>query len=174
MRVAVIVVTMLVVTTPLEASHSCMSKTEARRHFGSAHIYWHGPDHCWDATPTRRDHQIHNVVQRKIDQPKWPDSMSKMLPDEDPVQTSAQTSVQMQWVDRWVNIEPSQLPLVARRVDIVQVAPPPVIAREPEPMASLRAVVLVFIAIVLTFTIATIEVLFRGTIYERPKSTTNL
>jgi hypothetical protein len=33
MRVPVIVVTMLVVTTPSEASRSCMSKTEARQHF---------------------------------------------------------------------------------------------------------------------------------------------
>jgi hypothetical protein len=169
MRVAVIVMTMLVVTTPLEASRSCMSKTEARQHFGSAHIYWYGPDHCWDATPTRRHHQIHNVVQRKIEPPKWRDLIAEMLRDEEPVQTT----VQMPWVDRWVDIEPSPIPLVARRVDIVQVAPPPVIEREPEPMASPSAVVLVFIAIVLALTLATIEVLFRGTIYERPKSTTN-
>jgi hypothetical protein len=169
MRVAVIVVTMLVVATPSEASRSCMSKTEARQHFGSVHIYWHGPDHCWDATPTRRHHQIHNVVLRKIDQPKWHASMSELLLDEEPVQTT----VQMPWVDRWVDIDPPQVPLVARWVDIVQVAPPPVIEREPEPMVSPRAAVLVFIAIVLALTLSTIEVLFRSTIYERPKSTTN-
>ena len=168
MRVTVIVVTMLMVTTPSGASHSCMSKTEVRQHFGSVHIYWHGPDHCWDATPTRRQRQIHNVAQRKIDRPKWHDSMSEMLLDEEP----AQTTVQMPWVDRWVDIEPSQLPLVARWVDIVQVAPP-VIEREPEPMLSPRVLVLVFIAIVLALTLATIEVLFRSTIYKRPKSTTN-
>jgi hypothetical protein len=77
MRVAVIVVTMVVATTPLEASKSCMSKTEAREHFGSVHIYWHGPDHCWDATPGRH-HQIQGVrrrtpteeVRRKPDQPR--------------------------------------------------------------------------------------------------------
>jgi hypothetical protein len=179
MRVAVIVVTMLVVTTPSEASRSCMSKTEARQHFGSVHIYWHGPDHCWDATPTRRRHQIHSVVQRKNDQPKWHESMSEMLPDEEPVQTlGARTSWDARqhrndpaaagapWVDRWVDIEPSQPPLVARWVDIVQVAPPAVIEREPEPMVSPRAMVLVFTAIVLALTLATIEVLFRCTIYE--------
>ena len=77
MRVAIIVVTMVVATTPLEASQSCMSKTEARQHFNSSHIYWHGPDHCWDATPPRH-HQIHGVrrrtptheVRRKPDRPK--------------------------------------------------------------------------------------------------------
>jgi hypothetical protein len=162
MRVAVIVVAMLVVTSPSEASKSCTSKTEARQHFGSVHIYWHGQDHCWDATPTRH-HQIH-TVQRKTDQPNWHDAMSEMLLDDEPVEAP--------WVDRWVDIEPSQLPLAARWVDNVQVAPPPIIERKPEPTFSPRGVVwLAFLTIVLT--IAIIEVLFRGTIYERPKSTTN-
>src|SRR6266853_612266 len=42
MRVALFVVFVSVLTTPSEASNSCMSKTEARQHFGSVHIYWHG------------------------------------------------------------------------------------------------------------------------------------
>jgi hypothetical protein len=163
MRAAVIVVSMLVVITPSEASKSCMSKTEARQHFGSVHIYWHGADHCWDATGTLRHHQIHNT-QRKIHRPEWQDALSEMLPDDKPVPSP--------WVNRWVDIEPSPLPLVARWVDIVQVAPPPVIERKPEPMVTLRSMVwLAFIAIVLT--LVTIEVMFRGTIYQRPKSTTN-
>src|ERR1700687_4025501 len=104
MPIAVIAVSMFVMlvgTTPSEASQSCMSKTEARQHFGSVHIYWHGRDHCWDAIPTRRHHQIAKVrdatptrrhhqiqkVEQKIDHPKWQDSMSEMLPDEAPVQT---------------------------------------------------------------------------------------
>jgi hypothetical protein len=68
-----------------------MSKTEARQHFGSAHIYWHGQDHCWDTTPTRH-HQIQgrrknlvHEVQQTIDRPKWRDSMSEMLPDDKPL-----------------------------------------------------------------------------------------
>lgn len=77
MRVAMIVVTIVVATTPLEASQSCMSKTEARQHFNSSYIYWHGEDHCWDATPPRNS-QIHGVrrrtptdeVRRKPDRPK--------------------------------------------------------------------------------------------------------
>ena len=164
MRVAVIVA-LLVVTTPSEASKSCMTKTEARQHFGSVHIYWHGNDHCWDATPTRRrhqrdatptprHHQIHKV-QQEIDEPKWHEAMSEMLLDEEPVRTP--------WVDRWVDIEPPQLPIITRRVDIVQVGSPPII--EPEPMVTPRGVALVFFAIVLT--LGTIEVLFRCTIDER-------
>jgi hypothetical protein len=105
MRVAVIVVAMLAVTTPSQASQSCMSKTEARNHFSSSHIYWHGPDHCWDATPSRH-HRIYDVrrekptreVERKADQGepepskpdlkperKWRDSMSEMLPEADQI-----------------------------------------------------------------------------------------
>src|SRR5258707_15424904 len=83
MPIAVIAVSMfvmLVVTTPSEASQSCMSKTEARQHFGGVHIYWHGLDHCWDATPGR--HQIHRVQRRtptdeaqaKPEQPKREES----------------------------------------------------------------------------------------------------
>jgi hypothetical protein len=115
MRVAVIVVTILVMTTPSGASASCMSKAEARQHFPSVHIYWHGPGRCWDATPAQSHQIIHQVqrrtpirgVQRKedqpridqpksdqsrsdqsrINQPKWRDSISEMLADSDPEQT---------------------------------------------------------------------------------------
>jgi hypothetical protein len=170
MGVAVIVV-LLVVTTPSEASKFCMTKAEARQHFGSVHIYWHGNGHCWDAIPTRRrhqrdatptprHHQIHKV-QQEIDEPKWHETMSEMLLDEEPVQTP--------WVDRWVDIEPPQLPIVTRRVDIVQVGSPPII--EPEPMVTPRGVVIVIIAIALR--LATVEVLFGGTIYQRPISRRN-
>ena len=30
------------------ASPACHSLAEARRAFPSAHLYWHGPGHCWD------------------------------------------------------------------------------------------------------------------------------
>src|SRR5712671_6549044 len=92
MRVALFVVFVSVLTTASEASNSCMSKTEARQHFGSVHIYWHGKDHCWDATPIRRHHTVRQNIhpptaQRKIDQPKWHDAMSEMLPNEEPVRS---------------------------------------------------------------------------------------
>src|SRR5712692_1071167 len=63
MRVAVVVVFVSVLSTPSEASQSCMSKTEARQSFHSSHIYWHGAEHCWDATPIRRhggQHRAHH------------------------------------------------------------------------------------------------------------------
>jgi hypothetical protein len=170
MRVALVVVFVSVLTTSSEASKSCMTKTEARQHFGSVHIYWHGKDHCWHATSTRQHHRIRAVrqktrlhtVQEKNHQPKWHDSMSEMLP--------AEASVQTPSVARQVDIEPPspppppQISMAERWVDIVQAAPPLAI-RKPEPMVTPRGVVMVIITIILT--IAVVEVLFSGMINER-------
>jgi hypothetical protein len=169
MRVALFFVFVSVLITPSEGSNSCMSKTEARQHFGSVHIYWHGKDHCWDATPTRRHGRIHTVrqknhldtvqqtVQQKIHQPSWHDSMSEMLPDEAPVRTP--------WVAPQVDIQPPQLSMAERWVEIVQVAPPRII-RKPEPMVTPRGVVMVIITIILTITI--FELLFGGIRWAGP------
>ena len=177
MRIGVIVVSMLVLTTASEASQSCMTKTAARQHFGSVHIYWHGKAHCWDATPGRRHGRIHTVrqkdrldtvqqtvpqtVQQKIHQPSWHDSMSEMLPDEAPVRTP--------WVAPQVDIEPPQLSppqlsMAERWVDIAQVAPPRIV-RKPEPMVTPRGVVMVIVFITLTLAIVMI--------FEHPRSRRN-
>jgi len=123
------------------------------------HIYWHGARHCWDATPTRRHHRVHKV-QRKVNPPKWLESMSEMLPDEEPVQKT--------WVNRWVDIEPP--PIVSRWVDIVQVAPPPTIEPKSEPMVTPRGIVMVVIAIMLTLAIVeflSIGMRLAGYIHKR-------
>ena len=67
-------------------------------------------------------------------------------------------------------MEFEQSPLAARWVDIAQTAPPPAVEQKSEPWITLRSAVLVFIAIAFVLTLASIEVLFRGTIYERPRS----
>jgi hypothetical protein len=64
MRVAVTVVSISLAVAPAAASESCMSNAEARQHFGSAALYWHGQNHCWDATPIG-PHQLAEL-QRKI------------------------------------------------------------------------------------------------------------
>ncbi len=158
MRVAVLVV-LLMVATPSEASKSCMSKTEARHHFGSVHIYWHGKDHCWDATRshqraatrTLRNGEVHRLRQ-EMDAPKWHEAMSEMLPDE--------STVQQSWVDRWVDIEPPP-PIASRWVDIAQVTPPPIIEPHPEPTVVPRGVLLVLVFVVLAMTLVIVEVLLR-------------
>ena len=40
--------------------------------------------------------------------------------------------------------------------------------RKPEPVATPRVVVVVFVVFILALTLVTIELLFRGMIYERP------
>jgi hypothetical protein len=164
MRVAVTVVFALMVATPSEASKSCMSKTEARQHFGSVHIYWHGPAHCWDATSTLRHHQIHHV-QRKKNDPTWHEAMSEMLPDGESMPASTRltpaptqrapaptqlASAPTPWVNRWVDLD--QSPIVSRWVDIAQVAPPLVI-RAAEPLVTPRGVVMVILFVIGTLAI---------------------
>jgi len=169
MRVAVIVVFALMAATPSEASRSCMSKTEARQHFGSVHIYWHGPAHCWDATSTLRHHQIHHVQRTKND-PTWHDAMSEMLPDGESAPASTRLApAPMQsapaptpWVSRWVDLE--QSPIVSRWVDIAQVAPPLVI-RAAEPLVTPRGVVMVIM-----FVIGTLAIII---FFQRPSSRRN-
>jgi hypothetical protein len=136
----VIVVSMLVVATPSEASKSCMTKTNARDVCRTSYLYWHGADHCWDATPTRHN-QIHKVqrennqqFQQKNDQPKWHDAMSEMLAD---------AAAGAPWVNRWVDIVQVAPPPTIESQPQLMVAPPPIIERRPEPIVRPRDVVVV-------------------------------
>ena len=72
--------------------------------------------------------------------------MSKMSPNEEPVQTP--------WVNRWVSIESPQLPIVERGADVTPPEPLPI--RKPEPMVTPRGVVMVIIIILLTLAVVMI------------------
>lgn len=215
MRVLVLAVAMLMLPTTSEASKSCMSKTEARKHFGLVHIYWHGADHCWDASSTRLHHPLIRKVEHRIDRPgsqdadrqdsspqdasrqeaglqaasqqgskfqdfksqgfksqdsrqlksPWQASMSQMTADDEPVRSPVQAPVQVPlqrfaqraWADRWVDIEPAQLPLADRWVDIAPVTPPP---SRSVPDPELRMMVLGLVFIVIALMLAIIQVLF--------------
>ena len=173
MPATVIVASMLLMLVSVkapEASQSCMSGTEARQHFGSSHIYWRGQDHCQDATPGARRHQILDFQQaypvsqvgRKVDQPGWQVSMPGMLAGD-------QETARGPWADRWVDIETPLSSIVAQPASKLEQKPPPsIIERKSEPILAPRAVVLVFVAFILALTLATIELLFRGMIHERP------
>jgi len=118
MRVALILVVVATMTTPSQASPSCMNKGEARHHFGSVHIYWHGSNHCWDATPTAKRRHVARVERqtapRKLQNeqpPNWRDARSEMLaaarsseasvePDESPAPSMTKPS----WSERWVDV----------------------------------------------------------------------
>ena len=166
MPVAVIAISMLVtlLATPSAASPSCMSKAEARQHFTSLHIYWHGQGRCWDATAGHRLPWLHRVrahrrihqVRLKIDPPKWRDSMSRMASDGEPAQASPRTA----WADRWVDIEPAG---PARRIDIAAAGTPSIVADKAAPMISPN-LMLALITVAIATTLATIEFLFRRTV----------
>jgi hypothetical protein len=99
MPVVVITLAMLlslVVMGPSGASQPCVSRTDARQHSGSVHIYRHGQDHCWDAVPTRGNHQIQG---RSSEQPTPDDSMPAMLPDD----------------ARWIDINQAAPPAIIER-----------------------------------------------------------
>jgi hypothetical protein len=197
MRIAVIIVAMSVVTASStassQASQACMSKVEARQQFPSDHIYWHGPGHCWDATPAQR-HRIGRVqrkapvreaqqktVQPRIEQPGWRDSRSEMLADNDPAQLplasqgarpdgNETAAAGTPWAFRWVDVEPTLL-----GAPVVETAPvaPPALTRErkAEPPVTLRGVVLMCVAFVLM--IGTIKILVIAMIYERRRTEGN-
>ena len=178
MRVAVIIVSMLVVATSSEASKSCMTKTEARQYFGAVHIYWHGAEHCWDASPTSQRHQIRSQRETLIHKIplasnplEWRDSMSKMLADSETEGATSfdaghreknDTNLGTPWINRWVEIRPSNS-LDARGLDISQKTLRSVIERKPEPMIPPHVVLLVLITITIGLTLATIEFVFRRT-----------
>jgi hypothetical protein len=154
---------MLMVVTPSGASESCMSVIEARQHFGLVHIYWHGADHCWDASRGRQQRRIVHTAAPKPDQRKWRDAMSEMVPD-------AQVA-QILWLDRWVDIKPSELPLTLRWVDIPRQATPPPTAepttRSLEPTTRSLTVMMLFALLVIALPLAIIGALPQSMIYRR-------
>jgi hypothetical protein len=146
MRVAVVVVFVSLLTTRLEASTSCMSKTEARQHFGTMYLYWHGPEHCWDATPTYL-HGVRHRVRHAEPTPHFvvplpsPDlrrSANAMATD-DP-ETVLITVIP--WVERWTDI--------TQRTPAASIV---VTDGKSEPTVTSRDAVMVIIAIILTLAV---------------------
>jgi hypothetical protein len=48
-----------------------MTESEARRVYSTSHLYWHGADHCWDATPGRvrnSERRRHHFVRQHRDE----------------------------------------------------------------------------------------------------------
>jgi hypothetical protein len=155
MRVAVIVAFVSVLTTPSEASTSCMSKTEARQHFGAVHLFLHGPEHCWDATPTRS----HGVRHRVRHEPELTPRFVVPMPSPD-LRRSANV---MNTDEPETDLIPAT-PWVERWIDITQVVPPkPIVVtkREPETMVTPRGIVMVIITIAMT--LAIVALLLGGT-----------
>jgi hypothetical protein len=193
MRTAVIVVFVLMAATPSQASKSCMTMAEARTQFATSHLYWHGPNHCWDTTaPT---HRIVRRVKPKEQQPEsdnatpdvaaqddgavpakrepqWRNAMSEMLPADTPGISSAVPSLPaiattgMTWLDRWVDVAQVAPPSFLRRnTETATAEVSPAVGQKADPMVTPMRLILVFLSIVVI--LAVIELLFRNTIHER-------
>jgi hypothetical protein len=187
MRTVAIVVLVLVASSPSHASKSCMTMAEARAQFATSHLYWHGPNHCWDATPPQ--HRIVRRVKPKDDvkdeqvaqdddgavparrEPKWRNAMSEMLPADTPIVASSAPSLAavatsgMNWLDRWVDVSQVVPPAFFRRTTEAATADVATLGQKADPMVSPMHLILVFMSIVVI--LAVIELLFRNTIRER-------
>ena len=186
MRIAVIAVAIVMVSSPSHASPSCMTQAEARQKLGAAHLYWHGAGHCWDATaPRHRLAKRNRTKQQRLaerDAPegkkpapwtherRWREAMSEMLSEDAPrMQTQARASGEpgeaparrSTWLDRWVDIAQPAPPIVDKSepADLL-----PAAGRTVEPMVTPTRVILAFLAVLLTLVV--IEILFRDTIPE--------
>jgi hypothetical protein len=106
MRVAIIVVAVSLASLPALASPSCMTQSEARQKFPNSHLWWHGPNRCWDATPPSRQRLAQRIKKESRQDsraerdaadekqpeakskpvasqtPRWREAMSRMRPDD--------------------------------------------------------------------------------------------
>ena len=192
MRTAAIFVFVLLAASPAHASKSCMTMAEARAQFATSHLYWHGPNHCWDATAP-----LHRVVRRVKPreqpasdnaapdvaaegdgalpakrEPKWRNAMSEMLPVDAPGVAAAGPSLQaiattgINWLDRWVDVAQVAPPSFLRRATEAATAEvSPTAGQKADPMVTPMRLILVFLSIVVI--LAVIELLFRNTVHER-------
>jgi len=172
MRVALFVAALIFVsvpalTTPSRGSASCMSQSEARQHYGSVHLYWHGPNRCWDATPGRRRlARRATVTERQVERGSvhsdWRQAHSELLRDDGLPQKIAAPAVNRgastNWQDRWIEIAQVMPRAEPERKSAVTLS---TAAAEPEPNNMPHfVVILAFFAFLLIF--ATIEILFRN------------
>ena len=192
MRTATIFVFVLLAASPAKASKSCMTMAEARAQFATSHLWWHGPNHCWDATPpTHRIVRRVKPTEQQADddsatpdvaaqddgtvpakrEPKWRDAMSEMLPADAPgfgaassLPTIATTG--MNWLDRWVDVaQVVPLSLLRRDPEAAASEASPAAGQKADPMVTPVRLILIFMSIVVI--LAVIELLFRNTIHER-------
>lgn len=142
MRVATLAVTCasLFISLPAFASPSCMTQNEARAKFPTSHLWWHGPNRCWDATPSRT--QLSKRIRARESKPaqeeqaeraapedkqadmkrkfeawqasRWRDAMSKMRPDDMPGQGTSQSASHGASARAQASIEPSETPVAPR------------------------------------------------------------
>jgi hypothetical protein len=161
MRVAIIVVAVSLASLPALASPSCMTQSEARQKFPNSHLWWHGPNRCWDATASRarlaqriRSRETRQAVREaepereavEENKPsrsaagdsKWREAMSKARPEDLVASTSvAAASAQAEvTLVAPASADPPRADWRERWVEIVQRVPPIVDQAGPADLAA--------------------------------------
>jgi hypothetical protein len=120
MRFALALIVTLLATFPALASPSCMTKHEARAHYGNSWIYWHTERHCWDNQRGRV-----RIAKRNETDNRSAGSRRKLEPTKSPSRTAVAEDAQpsrgfhpetavtisiwpdpptdFTWADRWPN-----------------------------------------------------------------------
>jgi hypothetical protein len=80
-------------SSPAISSPSCMTQAEARAKFPTTHLWWHGPNRCWDATPGRRQ------LAKRIDARKQAESEPRT--EREPVVAKPETKPAVSAEHRW-------------------------------------------------------------------------
>jgi len=162
MRVAIIVVAVSLASVPALASPSCMTQSEARQKFPKEHLWWHGPNRCWGATPPSRQRLAQRIRARETRQAvreaepereaveekkpsrsaasdsKWREAMSKARPEDLVASTSvAAASAQAEvTLVAPATADPPRADWRERWVEIAQRVPPIVDQAGPADLAA--------------------------------------
>ena len=169
--------------TPARASSGCLTHSEARQMFPTSHLYWHGKDHCWDASAvaTKPARLAHRVLPQERPTPaavapKPPDENATIdvLPSVGASSTSANTGERppasgltglRHWPNTmamaetiettpWINRWPDQPIRPPSRPGVAGTATDPALATQRGMVAGIMALIL---------SLALLEILFGGT-----------
>jgi hypothetical protein len=139
---AAVAACLIAVLIHTQASSACLTQAEARQMFRTSHLYWHGKDHCWDASgvatrppspaqPVRRqESRASSAVTAKVQHETATIGLSSSPANSDQLQQAtvlpevrhwsdtmamAETIETTPWIDRWPNqpIKPPTRPIVA-------------------------------------------------------------
>jgi hypothetical protein len=181
MRVAMIAAMIALASSPALSSPSCMTQNEARAKFPAAHLWWHGPNRCWDATPGGRRYLAQRIKkepkqdarserdpaeEKKPDEKRrpgssndfrWREAMSRMRAEDMAVEAPARATASIAPVDT----SPPRMDWRDRWVDVAQRFPPATGTAEPadlaadagqaQPLVTPIRVMLVLLVLVLSF-----------------------
>jgi hypothetical protein len=160
MRVAIIVVAVSLASVPALASPSCMTQSEARQKFPKEHLWWHGPNRCWGATPPSRQRLAQRIRARETRQAvreaepereaveekkpsrsandtKWREAMSKARPEDLVASTSvASAQAEVTLAPPATDSAPPRADWRERWVEIIPRVPPIVDQAGPADLAA--------------------------------------